>query len=457
MTSILPNNREIPQEIEGEVLHTTASVCPICLRRIDATLTQQNSEILLAKTCPEHGDFSTAIWRGTPDFGHWQRPKTAHRGGWRLTKPNKGCPYDCGLCTSHNQRTCTALIEITSRCNLHCPICFADAGGGLHLPLDKIETMLERVFQQTGGCNLQLSGGEPSLHPQLPEIIQLAAAKGFTFIQLNSNGLRLAEEPEFCLALKKAGLSSVFLQFDGLSDTIYTQLRGVPLLEKKKQAIANLAAVDIGIVLVPTLVSGINTDQLWDIIRFGLDRQPHVRGVHFQPVSYFGRYPHNFSPCHFTLPEVMTALEKQSGGILQTEHFQPPGCEHALCSFSARYLKEEDGSLCKIGNQTQKCDCAPKPALQGAIQSIAVTARQWKNPDAVKKEAIDDFDRFLQRAKQFSFSVSAMAFQDVWNLDLERLQGCCIHVATEGGKLIPFCSYNLTATDGHSLHRKGAA
>ncbi len=439
MTSIPPpNNREIPQKIKGEILRTTASVCPLCLRRIEATLTQQGSEIILAKSCPEHGDFSTPIWRqwrGKPNFQQWQRPKTAHHGGWRLATPNHGCPYDCGLCTSHNQRTCTALIEITSQCNLHCPICFADAGSGHHLPLNKIEAMLERVYQQTGGCNLQLSGGD----------------------QLNSNGLQLAEEPAFCLALKKAGLSSVFLQFDGLCDTVYRQLRGAPLLEKKKRAIANLTAADIGIVLVPTLVPGINTHQLWDIIRFGLERQPHVRGVHFQPISYFGRYPHNFSPCHFTLPEVMTALEKQSSGILQTSHFQPPGCEHALCSFSARYLKEEDGSLRKLGNQTKKCDCTPKPALQGAIQSIAVTARQWQSPESVKKEAIDDFDRFLQRAKQFTFSISAMAFQDAWNLDLERLQGCCIHVATEDGKLIPFCSYNLTATDGRALHRKGVA
>ncbi len=455
MTSILPNNRKIAQTVSGPPLHTTASVCPICLRRIKATLHQQESTIILAKTCPEHGDFSTTIWRGKPDFSRWQRPKIAHHGGWRLAKPNRGCPYDCGLCTAHNQRTCTALIEITSRCNLHCPICFANAGTGCHQPLATIETMLARVYQQTGGCNLQLSGGEPSLHPQLPEIINQAATKGFTFIQLNSNGLRLAEEPEFCLALKKAGLSSVFLQFDGLSDTIYTRLRGAPLLERKKRAIANLAAADIGIVLVPTLVPGINTHQLWDIIRFGLNKQPHVRGVHFQPVSYFGRYPHDFSPRHFTLPEVMTALEKQSGGILQTNHFQPPGCEHALCSFSARYIKKDDGTLQKLGSQ-KKCDCTPKPALQGAIQSIAVTARQWKNPDSVTEKATDDFDRFLNRAKQFTFSISAMAFQDAWNLDLQRLQGCCIHIATDTGKLIPFCSYNLTAKNGRSLHRKGA-
>ncbi len=440
------------------ILHTTTSLCPTCLQRIEATIHEQGSNIILAKTCPEHGDFATTIWRGEPHFNQWRRPKTAHRGGWRQTTPHLGCPYDCGLCTAHNQRTCTALVEITSRCNLHCPICFADSGAGRHLSLATIETMLERTYEQTGGCNLQLSGGEPSLHPQLPEIIRLAAKKGFEFIQLNSNGLRLAEDQEFCYALKEAGLSSVFFQFDGLDDTIYTQVRGAPLFAKKKQAIAHLAAADIGIVLVPTLVPGINDHQVWDIVRFGLDNQPHVRGVHFQPISYFGRYPRDFTPHHLTLPELMRALEEQSNGIVQASHFQPPGCEHALCSFSARYLKEEDGRLRRLGSTQKKCGCStPQPALQGAITSIAVTARQWKSPELTEKEGEDAFDRFLARAKRFSFSLSAMAFQDVWNLDLERLQGCCIHVATEEGKLIPFCSYNLTSSNGRSLHRKAPA
>ncbi len=438
------------------ILYSTTSICPVCLQRLEGVIRQQGSDTILAKTCPEHGEFSTTIWRGEPDFICWQRPKTPYRNGRRQTTANRGCPYDCGLCTAHNQRTCTALIEITSCCNLHCPVCFADAGMGSHLPVATIETMLERIHQQTGGCNLQLSGGEPSLHPQLPAIIRLAREKGFDFIQLNSNGLRLAAERDFCFALKEAGLSSVFLQFDGLDDTIYRQLRGAPLTARKREAVANLSAADIGIVLVPTLVAGINDHQLWDIVRFGLDNQPYVRGVHFQPISYFGRYPQGVIPYHLTLPEVMTSLEKQSGGILQADHFQPPGCEHALCSFSARYLKKEDGSLCRLGSTRKECSCTPaaQPALQGALKSIELTARQWQTAKPQEKEAENDLDLFVARAKLFSFSISAMAFQDVWNLDLARLQGCCIHVATKEGKLVPFCSYNLTTSNGTPLHRR---
>jgi 7,8-dihydro-6-hydroxymethylpterin dimethyltransferase len=236
--------------------------------------------------------------------------------------------------------------------------------------------------------------------------------------------------------------------------------RHLPLCAAGSFSIANAGQLIIwlrpalGIVLVPTVVRGINTGQVWDIVRFGLNHQPHVRGVHFQPISYFGRFPADFTPDHVTLPELMRDLRSQSQGILKPDDFKPPGCEHALCSFSAKYLMQEDGRLLRLGNAA--CDCTPKPAQEGALISIGVTARQW-GPPAQKycahTEPGDDLERFLNRARTHTFSLSAMAFQDVWSLNLERLQGCCIHVAQPDGRLIPFCSYNLTARTGQPLHR----
>lgn len=440
----------------SNVVHKTWSLCPDCLTRLPATIVEQENEILLQKTCPTHGRFSTPIWRGTPDFTGWSRPKTPYLGGMRL-EGQKGCPYDCGLCQNHNQRTCTALVEVTERCNLGCPVCFASSEKCVDAcadepDLDELEKMFTTIYQQTGGCNLQLSGGEPSLRNDLPEIIERARKCGFTFIQLNSNGIRLANEPEFVQKLARAGLSSVFLQFDGLDDEVYHAIRGRKLFEIKNLAIKNISKTDIGIVLVPTLVAGINTKQVWNIVQFGLDHAPHIRGVHFQPMSFFGRYPEKFVPRHVTLPEVMTGLSLQSADKVRVEDFVPPGCEHSLCSFSAKYLQQKDGSLKRLGSNS--CDCTPQPALQGAIQSIAQTARQWSGtPKAEEQAPQNDLDAFLARAKSHSFSISAMAFQDCWNIDLERVRACCIHVATRDRRLIPFCSYNLTSRQGASLYR----
>ncbi|NLY42354.1 MAG: radical SAM protein, partial [Desulfovibrionales bacterium] len=206
---------------------------------------------------------------------------------------------------------------------------------------------------------------------------------------------------------------------------------------------------------VPTVRREVNFDQLWDLVSFGLSHQPHVRGVHFQPMSYFGRYPATFTPDHLTLPELMTGLEEQSKGMVRATDFLPPGCEHALCSFSGKFMTREDGTLVRLGQA--QCDCTPKPAEAGALQSIGVTARQWSGPE-LQKEAPDmvpdnDLDHFLARARTHSFTISAMAFQDAWSLNLERLQGCCIHVAQPDGRLIPFCAYNLTSRHGQTLYR----
>ncbi|BHH81861.1 radical SAM (seleno)protein TrsS [Desulforhopalus sp. 52FAK] len=438
----------------AEFIQNVESVCPECLQRLTGHLVQSGDKIVLEKSCFEHGSFSTTVWKGEPFFDSWYRPKFPYFGGERR-QTGKGCPYDCGLCEHHTQRTCTALVEITSRCNLQCPVCFADAGGTeLDVDLETLAQMFESIVAQTGGCNLQLSGGEPTVRKDLALIVRMAREAGIDFVQLNTNGLALARDPELATELKEAGLSSVFLQFDGVDDDVFFPLRGQPLFEVKCQAIEHLSAADIGIVLVPTVVRGVNDHQLWDIVRFGLERQPHVRGVHFQPISYFGRFPEEFTPDHVTLPEIMTGVAQQSGSTIHAEDFRPPGCEHALCSFSAKYLMREDGELMKLGSDS--CDCKPKPAEEGALTSIGVTARQWGSAPVLSDNAeqpMDDLSKFLQRARTHIFSISGMAFQDCWSLNLDRLQGCCIHVAQPGGKLIPFCSFNLTARNGRPLHR----
>ncbi|GEM_PF-45427 len=438
-----------------EDLGEVESVCPECLGRLTGRLVRDDDCVRLKKRCPQHGPFSAVVWRGEPAFASWYRPKLPYDGGNRLVK-DKGCPFDCGLCENHEQRTCTALVEITSRCNLHCPVCFADSGaGGADPDLQALARMFTGILADTGSCNLQLSGGEPTLRTDLTEIVRAAERAGFTFIQLNSNGLRFAQDPDLARRLRGEGLSSVFLQFDGLDDRVFTTLRGRALFAEKCRSIDNLAEAGLGIVLVPTLVRGVNTDQLWQIVRFALARQPAVRGVHFQPMCYFGRFPQSFTPDHVTLPEIMQALEDQSEGRVKTGDFRPPGCEHALCSFSAKYLVEKDGGLTRLGGGA--CDCTPTPAEDGARVAIAATARRWAAipmyAQPVTPQPADELDLFLQRARSHTFALSAMAFQDAWNLSLERLRGCCIHVARPDGRLIPFCSFNLTARDGRALHR----
>jgi uncharacterized radical SAM superfamily Fe-S cluster-containing enzyme len=400
-------------------------------------------------------------------MGEWQRPKEPVRPDLCYRTVDKGCPFDCGLCAAHEQPPCSVLLEVTKRCNLHCAVCFADSGDGKaeDFSLEKIASLLERAMAAAGPCNLQLSGGEPTLRDDLPEIIALARQKGFSFIQVNTNGLRLAGKAGYTESLRKAGLSTVFLQFDGTEDAIYSVLRGKALLREKTTAIDRCGESGLGVVLVPTLVPGVNTENIGSILRFAIERVPVVRGVHFQPVSYFGRFPcSGASRERITLPEVMEAIERQTAGLMKKADFLPPGTEHARCSFHGSFILMADGRLRCTSPALRSC-CSTMEGNGGLQRTISTVARQWSaaSPDtrfcqpgetASPDSALIDLDTFLARARSCSLSVSCMAFQDVWNLDMERLRGCCISVLSPDGCLVPFCAYNLTSLSGETLYRK---
>jgi uncharacterized radical SAM superfamily Fe-S cluster-containing enzyme len=441
----------------------TASLCPICLQRLPARREIDGHRVELVKHCPKHGEFRSLIWQGPPDLNEWNRPKIPSRPPVCFSEVEAGCPYDCGLCPEHGQHSCSVLLEVTARCNLTCPVCFASSGetGTDDPSLSVIDSWYRAVRRASGdGIIIQLSGGEPTVRDDLPVIIALGRSHGFSFIQLNTNGLRLAENPHYARELQEAGLASVFLQFDGTSDTIFEQLRGRAMFAEKIRAIDHCLNAGLGVVLVPTVVPGINSDNLGAILDFALRRAPGVRGVHFQPISYFGRFP--APPAdrdRITLPQILRGIEQQTGARMRVDNFAPPGCEHSHCSFHGNFLLLPDGGLQPLTKNDSCCCNKPIPAAEGAKKSTAFLTRQWaapqKRPSTTEAAAApDSLDGFLERVKTHTFAVSAMAFQDAWNIDLERAANCCIHVLTAEEKLVPFCLYNLTSADGISLYRK---
>lgn len=457
----------------------TESLCPVCLAKIPAHIRIRDDDAVLEKRCPLHGSFATPIWCGQPAFESWKRPKTPHQPPVTFSEIAKGCPFDCGLCPDHRQRSCTILIEVTQRCDLKCPVCYADAGcdNSRDLSLAKIETLLRVAWRAGPNANIQISGGEPTVRDDLPEIVTMARQAGFAFIQLNTNGLRISRDAAYLQALKQAGLASVFLQFDGLDDAIFQKLRGGRLLNAKMEAIRACGANDIGVVLTPTLVPGVNTTDIGAIIIKAAELSPVVRAVHFQPISYFGRFfqTHAEKP-RLTLPEIMQAIERQTHGMLKATHFKPPGCENEICSFHANFWVTPQGRIMPL-QKNGNADCCTQPidAEQGANRAISYVARQWAAPSvkrpAAKIDLKPDFfrqqgccdkqksipmalDDFIARANTHRLSISAMAFQDVWNVDLNRVRDCCIHVMSPDAKLIPFCLYNLTSMHGRRLYRQ---
>lgn len=469
---------------EAHVLSETESLCPVCLRRISARRVAEGDDVYLCKRCPDHGGFKTIIWRGVESYASWgsacrmpARPPVCSSG------VERGCPFDCGLCPDHRQHTCCVVLDVTERCNLACPVCFASAGESAKPdpPADEIVAWCRRLLELGGPFNLHLSGGEPTVRRDLPDIIRRVRALGFTYIQLNTNGVRLARDPEYAQELKDAGLTCVFLQFDGVSDEVFRAIRGKPLLDTKLEAIANCDRAHLGVVLVPTLVPGVNTSQIGEILRTGVRLAPAVRAVHFQPVSYFGRYPAGRTDNdRITFPEVLRLIEEQTTGAFKATEFYPASGENPYCSFHGKFWLDAEKRITPAPYPQFSSCCGPAvdPPSSGLIQLGApmpqvsdgvrraqrFVAQHWSYPseaataDGCMPGNLDtsSFDQFLT-SKKISLSISGMAFQDAWNLDLERLRECFLHVLSPAQKLVPLCAYNLTGAFGRTLYRSRCA
>ncbi len=426
----------------GTVIRNTRSVCPVCLQNLPARLVREDGgRVFMEKACPEHGAFRSLVWAGAFDFEQWLlgRPPLSEEDGLR-------CPADCGLCAAHEIGTCCALLEVTNRCDLRCRYCFADGGSSADEPeAEELRAAIRDIVRQCGHPLLQLSGGEPTLRDDLPELVRFAREAGCGTVQLNTNGLRLAREPDYAKRLADAGLDIVFLQFDGTRDAVYEALRGRPLLREKLEAIRVCAALRVGVTLVPTVVKGVNDGELGAIVDLARSLVPGVRGVHFQPVSYFGRYPRQpAAEERYTLDRLMADLSEQAG--LPRDCFMPSRCDHPLCGFHAGFLVDPKGGLRPLSSFAHASPCRGS-----ADDNRAYVARHWRRAPEEPAPAGGfaeemDFDTFLYRLRHESLTLSAMAFQDAGNLNIERLRSCSLHVY-DHGKIRPFCARYLTAVE----------
>lgn len=385
-----------------------------------------------------------------------------------LTSVERGCPFDCGLCPEHLRRACVVVVEVTHSCNLSCPVCFstskAEAGGGESLEsLDRIFRTVIRYEGAKPPPTLQLSGGEPTLRDDLPEIAALAAERGLMHLMVNTNGLRLARERDYLRRLKESGADMLYLQFDGVTGDVYRKVRGADLLEAKLKALRNCAEVGVGVVLVPTVIRGVNLHQVGEIIEFAKGWMPMVRGIHFQPITYTGRCP---SPeGRVTIPELLHAIEDQTRGQLSVNNFIPMRCE-THCAFGTLALLTEEGRLQPTTHfpQPEKVEelMERREKASGAKPSREEMLEYWTAAEGAAPSAECECRCSCQSLQgayglaRRSLAVSGMAFQDVYNIDTARLRKCCVHVATPDSRLIPFCSYYLTSATGERLYRAGA-
>ena len=422
------------------------SLCPECLKVIPGIVRENEGNVVMEKTCPDHGPFQTIISNDLSVYAKWrQAPRKITKFTMPGSRVNRGCPHDCGLCPSHDQHTCLAILEVVSHCDLQCPVCLADAKpNGKFIDLKTLKSALKHLIECEGDVTpLQIGGGEPTLHPDLPSIVRETYRLGFDKIELDSNGLALAGDPGLSERLQEAGLSSVYLQMDGLSPEVSVFIRGRDLVEEKLSAIENCKNAGLEVILSVTVVPGVNDGKLWEMIQFGVEQG--LTGVNFQAIALSGRFPEHLrdSAKRFTAGHFIQELEKQSDKRLLKNDFMPIPCPDPRCGLMS-YMLIRNGDLIPLGRVVPEEHLMDIVADQSdwdlVIQQIHSNAL---NGCGCRRPWEKTFGRDALCMGSDFFSAGFHGMMDAYSFDCERASRCCVHELTWDGRLIPFCLYNI--------------
>lgn len=452
------------KELRPYVFHaSTTSLCATCLARVPAKVVLEDGAAWLLKRCPEHGDERAlleddAAWylRRTA----WDKPGTVHV---PQTAIDRGCPHDCGLCPDHEQHTCIGLVEVTGACDASCPACFAAAPSGGHRPLETVRRMIGwlREAERGHGEVLQLSGGEPTCHPDIEAILATAMDAGFRCVMLNTNGGRIAGDERFADALARwaGGGFEVYLQCDGVTERPGAALRGRPRLDVQRRAIERLAARGVPVTLVATIAEGVNDDEIGRLVLFGLDT-PGVRGINFQPLAALGRTIDGFDPCRrTTLSGVLRAIGEQTGGLLQRDDFIPLPCDTDRVAIT--YLLRQKGGFVPMLRGVDVTRFLPLIENTLAfdtgdvLRHVAERLRSG-TPFCTCLSFLEHFRKiapvtlhFASQAAQArwvtenTFRITVTSFLDRFNFEERAMKKECVHVVTPDLRRVPFSAWYL--------------
>ncbi len=488
-----------PSKLKKGLPKETKSICPVCGKVIPATIYEEDGKIWYKKTCPEHGEFKD-IYYGDAEVWYWMEK-------WGTILDGVGPEYPKilnGYSDKHYSFTALANLDLTNRCNLRCPICFANANaaGYVYEPdFDTVVKMMKflREERPVPTPAIQFAGGEPTIYPRFFDVIRKAKELGFAQIQVATNGILIANDPTFAQKMADAGMHTVYLQFDGFKESTYITARGLNLLPTKYKAIENLRKVKpkpLATVLVPTVVKGVNDDEVGKIVEYGLQNLDVIRAVNFQPVSLSGRIPQGeLLKMRYTTGDLIRDLHEQTDFIEKTDFFpipvaalfseiasqifkqpKPAFTTHPACG-AATYIFHDyhknknipitrfidiPGLIEELTPLTFGEKFEKKSKLGSILTLYKILKKHYDKeyaPTGFKlKEIVGVFEQgtkdSLGKLHWDSMFIGAMHFQDAYNYDIMRTVRCVIHYVTPEPSIIPFCSYNTGPTFRQKIEKK---
>lgn len=454
-----PLRKSAPYIFHGQ----TTSLCEKCHALVPAKIIIEGDDVFYLKRCDRHGVQKTLV---STDAAYFKLCRDYIKPGDRpmvfQSRTEFGCPYDCGLCPDHEQHSCLALIDVNEACNLTCPVCFADSSTAktYHRPLAEIERMLDGLVASEGEPDLlQISGGEPTIHPQILDIIRAAKARPIRHIMLNTNGIRIAEDPDFVDALAgfKPGFE-VYLQFDSLRASALKTLRGADLTRIRRQALEALEERNISTTLVVVVKRGVNEDEIGEIVDYALNWNC-VRGVTFQPIQDAGRNE-NFDKNRdrVVLSDIRKAIIA-AGTAFGEGDIIPLPCNPE--SITIGYALRNGRNITPITSFFPKdklVEAVPNaitfekyPELHKQVfEFFSLATTQCNTPERLEALLCCLPQVPVPQGLGYDniFRLAVVEFLDAHNFCLGRVKRSCIHFLTPNGQIIPFDTYNLFYRNG---------
>lgn len=450
----------------------TTSICSRCFRRVAAKVVFQDERVYLLKTCPDHGQQKVLI---ADDVDYYRRCREVFLKPSEMpehfhTETRWGCPYDCGLCPDHEQHSCVSLVEINDVCNLSCPICYASSGPHRteQRSLEQIEAMLDAVVRSEVEPDVvQISGGEPTLHPDFFEILDAAKRRPIKHLMVNTNGVRLAKDPAFVerLASYMPGFE-IYLQFDSLRVDPLVELRGADLSSVRRQALEHLNQHGISTTLVVTVKKNSNDQELGEILEFALE-QPCVRGVTFQPIQDAGR-SQGFDPetDRLTLSEVRRRILEQSYRF-ESADILPVPCHPD--SIAMAYALKIDGQVVPLtgmvdvsvfieGGRNTIVFERDEPLKERLFGILSTGHSPSSGMDSLRELlcCLPKVDLPAGLDYRNLFRIIIMDFIDAHSFDVRSIKKSCVHVVhPKDHRMIPLDTYNLFYRDDLEERRLG--
>lgn len=439
----------------------TLSLCPECLRRVDAKIVFEDGKVYMLKRCPDHGASRVII---ADDIAYYKNIRNYNKPSETPytfnTKTHYGCPYDCGLCPDHEQHSCLTVVEITDRCNLKCPTCYAGSSPtyGRHRTLEEVKRMLDAVVANEHEPDVvQISGGEPTVHPDLFAILDYAKSLPIRHLMLNTNGIELANNRELVEQLASYMPNfEIYLQFDSFRNEVLQRMRGADLAAVRQRALEHLNAVNLSTTLVVTVQKNLNDDEIGKIIDFALT-QRCVRGVTFQPTQIAGRLE-NFDAAtdRITLTEVRRKILEQTD-VFNGDDLIPVPCNpDALVMGYALKLDSGVFPLTRYINPTDLLDNSRNTIVYEQDEQLHAKMIRLFSTGNSAEDATEKLQSLLCCLPQVHapsltydnlFRVIIMQFIDAYNFDVRTIKKSCVHIVNKDYKIIPFETMNLFYRD----------